>query len=188
MNIVNPTVFIGMLIGGSLPFLFSNMTIRAVGRAATLIVNEVRRQFRIPGLMEGTVKPDYATAVALCTDAAQRELLPVGILAVLSPIVVGFLLQQEALGGFLAGVILSGQLMAVFMANAGGAWDNAKKIIEDEPRDLAANTGKGSDRHKASVVGDTVGDPLKDTSGPALNPMIKVINLVSLLITPWWCR
>jgi K(+)-stimulated pyrophosphate-energized sodium pump len=103
---------------------------------------------------------------------------------VLSPIVVGFLLQQEALGGFLAGVILSGQLMAVFMANAGGAWDNAKKIIEDEPRDLAANTGKGSERHKASVVGDTVGDPLKDTSGPALNPMIKVINLVSLLIVP----
>jgi K(+)-stimulated pyrophosphate-energized sodium pump len=122
--------------------------------------------------------------VALCTDAAQRELLPVGILAVLSPIVVGFLLQQEALGGFLAGVILSGQLMAVFMANAGGAWDNAKKIIEDEPRDLAANTGKGSERHKASVVGDTVGDPLKDTSGPALNPMIKVINLVSLLTVP----
>jgi K(+)-stimulated pyrophosphate-energized sodium pump len=184
VNIANPSVFIGLLIGGSLPFLFSNMTIRAVGRAATLIVNEVRRQFRIPGLMEGTVKPDYAKAVALCTDAAQRELLPVGILAVLSPIVVGFLLQQEALGGFLAGVILSGQLMAVFMANAGGAWDNAKKIIEDEPRDLAANTGKGSERHKASVVGDTVGDPLKDTSGPALNPMIKVINLVSLLTVP----
>jgi K(+)-stimulated pyrophosphate-energized sodium pump len=184
VNIANPSVFIGLLIGGSLPFLFSNMTIRAVGRAATLIVNEVRRQFRIPGLMEGTVKPDYAKAVDLCTDAAQRELLPVGILAVLSPIVVGFLLHQEALGGFLAGVILSGQLMAVFMANAGGAWDNAKKIIEDEPRDLAANTGKGSERHKASVVGDTVGDPLKDTSGPALNPMIKVINLVSLLTVP----
>jgi K(+)-stimulated pyrophosphate-energized sodium pump len=184
VNIANPSVFIGLLIGGSLPFLFSNMTIRAVGRAATLIVNEVRRQFRIPGLMEGTVKPDYAKAVALCTDAAQRELLPVGILAVLSPIVVGFLLQQEALGGFLAGVILSGQLMAVFMANAGGAWDNAKKTIEDEPRNLAANTGKGSERHKASVVGDTVGDPLKDTSGPALNPMIKVINLVSLLTVP----
>ena len=184
VNIANPSVFIGLLIGGSLPFLFSNMTIRAVGRAATLIVNEVRRQFRIPGLMEGKVKPDYAKAVDLCTDAAQRELLPVGILAVLSPIVVGFLLHQEALGGFLAGVILSGQLMAVFMANAGGAWDNAKKIIEDEPRDLAANTGKGSERHKASVVGDTVGDPLKDTSGPALNPMIKVINLVSLLTVP----
>ena len=184
INIANPNVFIGMLIGGALPFLFSNMTIRAVGRAATLIVNEVRRQFRIPGLMEGRVKPDYAAAVAMCTTAAQRELLPVGILAVLSPILVGFLLQQEALGGFLAGVILSGQLMAVFMANAGGAWDNAKKTIEDEPRDLAANTGKGSERHKASVVGDTVGDPLKDTSGPALNPMIKVINLVSLLATP----
>jgi K(+)-stimulated pyrophosphate-energized sodium pump len=184
INIANPTVFIGMLIGGSLPFLFSNMTIRAVGRAATLIVAEVRRQFRIPGLMEGKVKPDYARAVDMCTTAAQRELLPVGVMAVLSPIIIGFLLQQEALGGFLAGVILSGQLMAVFMSNAGGAWDNAKKIIEDEPRNLAANTGKGSERHKASVVGDTVGDPLKDTSGPALNPMIKVINLVSLLATP----
>ncbi len=184
INIADPSVFIGMLIGGSLPFLFSNMTIRAVGRAATLIVAEVRRQFRIPGLMEGKVKPDYAKAVDMCTTAAQRELLPVGVMAVLSPIIIGFLLQQEALGGFLAGVILSGQLMAVFMANAGGAWDNAKKTIEDEPRDLAANTGKGSERHKASVVGDTVGDPLKDTSGPALNPMIKVINLVSLLATP----
>jgi len=184
MNIGSPTVFVGLLIGGALPFLFSAMTIRAVGRAATLIVNEVRRQFRIPGLMEGKVKPDYAAAVNLCTTAAQRELVSVGALAVLSPVLVGFLLQQEALGGFLAGVILSGQLLAVFMANAGGAWDNAKKTIEDEPRDLAANTGKGSERHKASVVCDTVGDPLKDTSGPALNPMIKVINLVSLLITP----
>jgi K(+)-stimulated pyrophosphate-energized sodium pump len=122
--------------------------------------------------------------VTICTTAAQRELLSVGALAVVSPLVVGFLLHQEAMGGFLAGVILSGQLMAVFMANAGGAWDNAKKLIEDEPRNLAENTGKGSERHKASVVGDTVGDPLKDTSGPALNPMIKVINLVSLLIVP----
>ena len=122
--------------------------------------------------------------MTICTEAAQRELLPVGILAVVAPIVVGFLLQQEALGGFLAGVILSGQLMAVFMANAGGAWDNAKKLIEDEPRNLEANTGKGSERHKAAVVGDTVGDPLKDTSGPALNPMIKVINLVAVLIVP----
>jgi K(+)-stimulated pyrophosphate-energized sodium pump len=134
--------------------------------------------------MEGKVAPDYGKAVAICTQAAQRELLPVGVLAVLAPIIVGFLLQEVALGGFLAGVILSGQLMAVFMANAGGAWDNAKKVIEDEPRSLEANTGKGSERHKASVVGDTVGDPLKDTSGPALNPMIKVINLVSVLIVP----
>jgi len=179
IDIANPSVFVGMLIGGALPFLFSAMTIRAVGRAATLIVNEVRRQFRIPGLLEGTVKPDYAAAVGMCTTAAQRELVSVGALAVLSPVVVGFLLQQEALGGFLAGVILSGQLMAVFMANAGGAWDNAKKTIED-----GHYGGKGSEAHKAAIVGDTVGDPLKDTSGPALNPMIKVINLVSLLLTP----
>ncbi|MBM3130276.1 MAG: sodium-translocating pyrophosphatase [Chloroflexi bacterium] len=184
INIGEPQVFIGLLIGGALPFLFSSMTIRAVGRSANLIVDEVRRQFRIPGLMEGKAQPDYGKAVAICTDAAQRELLPVGALAVLVPIIVGFLLHEAALGGFLAGVILSGQLMAVFMANAGGAWDNAKKTIEDEPRDLAKNTGKGSERHKASVVGDTVGDPLKDTSGPALNPMIKVINMVSILIVP----
>lgn len=184
INIAVPEVFIGMLIGGAIPFLFSSMTIRAVGRSANLIVDEVRRQFRIPGLMEGKVSPDYGKAVEICTAAAQRELLGVGALAVLVPLVVGFLLHEEALGGFLAGVILSGQLMAVFQANAGGAWDNAKKLIEDEPRDLEKNTGKGSERHKASVVGDTVGDPLKDTSGPALNPMIKVINLVSLLIVP----
>jgi K(+)-stimulated pyrophosphate-energized sodium pump len=184
INVAAPDVFIGMLIGGAVPFLFSSMTIRAVGRSANLIVDEVRRQFRIPGLMEGKVQPDYGKAVEICTSAAQRELLPVGALAVLVPLIVGFLLHEEALGGFLAGVILSGQLMAVFMANAGGAWDNAKKVVEDEPRDLAKNTGKGSERHKASVVGDTVGDPLKDTSGPALNPMIKVINLVSLLIVP----
>jgi K(+)-stimulated pyrophosphate-energized sodium pump len=179
VNIADPTVFIGMLIGGAIPFLCSSMTIRAVGRAAYLIVNEVRRQFRIPGLMEGKVEPDYARAVEMCTTAAQRELLGVGVLAVLSPLIVGFLLHEVALGGFLAGVILSGQLMAVFMANAGGAWDNAKKTIED-----GLYGGKGSEAHKASVVGDTVGDPLKDTAGPALNPLIKVINLVSLLIVP----
>ncbi len=184
INISMPQVFIGVLIGGAVPFLFSSMTIRAVGRSANLIVDEVRRQFRIPGLMEGKVAPDYSNAVEICTRAAQRELLGVGALAVLSPVIVGFVLQTEALGGFLAGVILSGQLMAVFMANAGGAWDNAKKVIEDEPRDHVANTGKGSERHKASVVGDTVGDPLKDTSGPALNPLIKVINMVSVLIVP----
>jgi K(+)-stimulated pyrophosphate-energized sodium pump len=182
--VANPQVFIGLLIGGAIPFLFSSMLIRAVGRSANLIVNEVRRQFRLPGIMEGTVQPDYGKAVDICTSAAQRELLSVGALAVVAPLVVGFLLHQEALGGFLAGVIVSGQLMAVFMANAGGAWDNAKKTIEDEPRNIEANTGKGSERHKASVVGDTVGDPLKDTSGPALNPMIKVINLVSVLVVP----
>jgi len=149
-----------------------------------LIVEEVRRQFRIPGLMEGKVLPDYARVVGISTEAAQKELIPLATISVLLPLAVGLMLGVEALGGFLAGIILSGQLLAVFMSNAGGAWDNAKKSIEDEPRDLAANTGKGSERHKAGVVGDTVGDPLKDTAGPALNPMIKVVNLVSLLTAP----
>jgi len=179
INIVDPRVFVGLLIGGAIPFLFSSLTIRAVGRAASLIIQEVRRQFKIPGVLEGTVKPDYAQAVTICTAAAQKELLSLGLLAVLSPIIVGFLLNEIALGAFLAGTILSGQLLAVFMANAGGAWDNAKKSIED-----GLYGGKGSEAHKAGVVGDTVGDPLKDTSGPALNPMIKVINLVSVIIAP----
>ena len=174
-----PMVLIGMLIGGAVPWLFSSLTINAVTRAASLIVMEVRRQFKIPGLMEGKVKPDYRQAVGICTVAAQKELIGLALLAVLTPLIVGLTLQVEALGGFLAGVILSGQLLAVFMANAGGAWDNAKKTIED-----GLYGGKGSDAHKAAVVGDTVGDPLKDTSGPALNPMIKVINLVSLLAAP----
>jgi K(+)-stimulated pyrophosphate-energized sodium pump len=177
-------VFIGLLLGGALPWLFSSLSIRAVSRAAGLIVEEVRRQFRIPGMMEGTVQPDYARAVGISTAAAQKELIPLATISVLMPLAIGLILQVEALGGFLAGIILSGQLLAVFMANAGGAWDNAKKSIEDEPRSLVANTGKGSERHKAGVVGDTVGDPLKDTAGPALNPMIKVGNLVSLLAAP----
>jgi len=177
-------VFIGLLLGGALPWLFSSLCIRAVSRAAKLIVEEVRRQFRIPGVMEGTVEPDYRTVVGISTTSAQKELVPLALIALTAPIIVGLLLHVEALGGFLAGIIVSGQLLAVFMANAGGAWDNAKKTIEDEPRNLAENTGKGSERHKASVVGDTVGDPLKDTAGPALNPMVKVVNLVSLLIAP----
>jgi K(+)-stimulated pyrophosphate-energized sodium pump len=184
IRVSQPQVFIGMLIGGAIPWLFSSFAIKAVTRAAGLMVTEVRRQFRIPGLMEGKVKPDYARAVSISTAAAQKELVPLAIMAVISPIVVGLVLQVEALGGFLAGIILSGQLLAVFMSNAGGAWDNAKKTIEDEPRDPAKNLGKGSERHKASVVGDTVGDPLKDTAGPALNPMIKVVNLVSVIIAP----
>jgi len=179
INIANPQIFIGLLIGGALPFLFSSLTIRAVSRAASLIVNEVRRQLRLPGIMEGTATPDYARAVAICTTAAQRELITLGIIAVVVPIIVGFLLDVEALGAFLAGTILTGQLLAVFMSNAGGAWDNAKKLIEE-----GNYGGKGSESHKASVVGDTVGDPLKDTSGPALNPLLKVINLISLLIAP----
>jgi len=184
IRVSDTKVFIGLLLGGALPWLFSSLSIKAVSRAAGLIVEEVRRQFRIPGLMEGKVKPDYARAVGISTAAAQKELIPLAVISVIMPIAVGLILQVEALGGFLAGIILSGQLLAVFMANAGGAWDNAKKSIEDEPRDLRANTGKGSERQKASVVGDTVGDPLKDTAGPALNPMIKVTNLVSLIAAP----
>ncbi len=179
INIATPVVFIGMLIGGALIFLFSSLLIRAVNRAAFKMIAVVRRQFRIPGIMEGTVTPDYAECVSVSTHAAQHELLPIGIIAVLSPVVVGFLLGAPALGGFLAGIILTGQLMAVFMANAGGAWDNAKKYIED-----GNYGGKHSEAHKASVVGDTVGDPFKDTAGPALNPMIKVMNLVGLLTAP----
>ncbi len=184
IRVSETTVFIGFLLGGALPWIFSSLSIRAVSRAASQIVEEVRNQFRIPGIMEGTVKPDYAKVVSISTRSAQKELIPLAVISIAMPLLVGLLLQVEALGGFLAGVILSGQLLAVFMANAGGAWDNAKKAIEDEPRDLVLNSGKGSERHKAGVVGDTVGDPLKDTAGPALNPMIKVVNLVSLLAAP----
>jgi K(+)-stimulated pyrophosphate-energized sodium pump len=184
IRVSEPMVFVGMLLGGALPWMFSSLAIRAVSRAAGQMVEEVRRQFKIPGIIEGTVKPDYARAVDISTAAAQRDLINLAVLAVVTPIIVGLLLQVEALGGFQAGIILSGMLLAVFMSNTGGAWDNAKKLIEDEERNLAANTGKGSERHKASVVGDTVGDPLKDTAGPALNPMIKVVNLVSLIIAP----
>jgi len=179
IRISDPRVFIGLLIGGAVPWLFSSLSIHAVSRAASLIVNEVRRQFKIPGLMEGRVQPDYRHAVHICTVAAQKELIGLALFAVLTPLIIGLTLQVEALGGFLGGVILSGQLLAVFMANSGGAWDNAKKTIED-----GLYGGKGSDSHKAAVVGDTVGDPLKDTAGPALNPMIKVINLVSVLAAP----
>jgi K(+)-stimulated pyrophosphate-energized sodium pump len=184
IRISDITVFIGLLLGGALPWLFSSLSIRAVSRAAGLIVEEVRRQFRLPGIMEGTVAPDYRQVVGISTASAQKELIPLAIIAVLTPLIVGLILGVEALGGFLAGIIVSGQLLAVYMSNAGGAWDNAKKSVEDEPRNLAANTGKGSERHKAAVVGDTVGDPLKDTAGPALNPMIKVVNLVSTLTAP----
>jgi K(+)-stimulated pyrophosphate-energized sodium pump len=177
-------VFVGFLLGGALPWLFSSLSIKSVSRAAGQIVEEVRTQFRVKGVMEGTVKPDYNRVVTISTRSAQKELIPLAVISILTPLLVGMVLKVEALGGFLAGVILSGQLLAVFMSNAGGAWDNAKKAIEDEPRNLAKNTGKGSERHKAGVVGDTVGDPLKDTAGPALNPMIKVVNLVSLLVAP----
>jgi K(+)-stimulated pyrophosphate-energized sodium pump len=172
----DPYVFVGLLVGGALPFLFSFISIRAVSRAAGKIIEEVRKQFKLPGILEGKKLPDYAKVVSICTSAAQRELAGLAIIAILTPILVGTLLGATAWGGFLAGVILTGQLLAVFMANSGGAWDNAKKKIED-----GFYGGKGSRNHAAAVIGDTVGDPLKDTAGPALNPMIKVINLVSLL-------
>lgn len=175
-----PTVFVGLLIGGAIPFLFSSLTIDAVSRAAFKIVEEVRRQFKeIKGLMEGTAKPDYSRAIDISTAAAQKGLIPPALIAILSPILIGFLLKEEALGAFLAGTILTGQLLAVFMVNTGGAWDNAKKMIEG-----GLYGGKGSEPHKAGVVGDTVGDPLKDTAGPAINPLIKVINLIALLVAP----
>ncbi len=182
IDMIQWKVFVAFLIGGAIPFLFSSLLINAVGRAAYFVVNEVRWQFaNIKGIWEGTTDPDYGKVVTIVTSAAQKELLTPALLAIVSPIVIGFVFGLMALAGFLAGVIIVGQLMAVFQSNAGGAWDNAKKVIEDEPRDLAKNTGKGSERHKASVVGDTIGDPLKDTSGPALNPLIKVINLVSVI-------
>ncbi|MGQ9542713.1 MAG: sodium-translocating pyrophosphatase [Candidatus Bathyarchaeia archaeon] len=179
LNIAEPIVFVGLLIGGALPFIFSSVSIRAVSRAAGHIIEEVRSQFRIPGVLEGTLTPDYAKVVTICTIAAQKELIGLALLAILTPLAVGFILKQAALGAFLAGIIVTGQLLAVFMASSGGAWDNAKKKIED-----GYYGGKGSGEHKAAVVCDTVGDPLKDTSGPALNPMIKVINLVSLIFAP----
>jgi K(+)-stimulated pyrophosphate-energized sodium pump len=184
LSVTNPRLFVGILIGGAVPLLFSSMTIRAVGRAAHLVVQECRVQFRDKEIWKGNKRPDYGQVVNICTMEAQRELIGPGLLAVLSPVLVGFLLGVLALAGFLAGAILSGQLLAVFMANSGGAWDNAKKVIEDEPRNHDRNTGKGSERHKAGVTGDTVGDPLKDTAGPAINPLIKVMNMVSLLVIP----
>ena len=183
IRVDDPRVFVGMLIGGALPWLFSSFAIQAVTRAASLIVLEVRRQFKL-GVLSGKVKPDYKQAVNISTTAAQKELVTLALLGVITPILIGLTLQVEALGGFLAGIIVSGQLLAVFLNNSGGAWDNAKKLIEDEPKDPKKNLGKGSERHKAGVVGDTVGDPFKDTAGPALNPMIKVVNLVAVIIAP----
>jgi K(+)-stimulated pyrophosphate-energized sodium pump len=176
MTVAKPMVLIGLLLGGTVPFLFSSMLIRAVGRAAFYIVKECRLQFKDPAIWAGTKKPDYGRVVDICTRTAQKELVGPGLLGLLAPLTVGLLLGPYALGGFLAGMILVGQLLAVFMANAGGAWDNAKKMIED-----GHYGGKGSDAHKASVTGDTVGDPLKDTAGPAINPLVKVMNMVCLL-------
>ena len=177
-SVFNPAVLVGVLLGAAVVFLFSGLAINAVARAAGAVVYEVRRQFReIPGIMEGTGRPEYGKVVDIVTKDSLRELITPGILAVLAPIAVGFGLGATALAGFLAGAIGTGTLMAVFLANSGGAWDNAKKLVED-----GHHGGKGSEAHEATVIGDTVGDPFKDTAGPAINPLIKVMNLVSLLI------
>ena len=179
INVADPLTFIGLLIGGSVPFMFSALAIRAVSRTAGVVVEEVRRQFADGKIMRGEKRPDYGPVIDICTRASLRELTTPALLAILTPVIVGFGLGYLALGGFLAAVILTGQLMANFLSNAGGAWDNAKKYIEE-----GHHGGKGSDAHKAAVIGDTVGDPFKDTAGPALNPLIKVMNLVSLLTLP----
>jgi K(+)-stimulated pyrophosphate-energized sodium pump len=179
INVADPKVFIGLLVGGSIAFIFSSLAIRAVSRTAGVVVQEVRRQFADGKIMSGEKKPDYGPAIDICTAASLRELATPAIIAVLAPVIIGFGLGPISLGAFLASVIVVGQLMANFLSNAGGAWDNAKKFIED-----GAEGGKGSEGHKAAVIGDTVGDPFKDTAGPALNPLIKVMNLVSLLILP----
>jgi K(+)-stimulated pyrophosphate-energized sodium pump len=179
IDLGNPRVMGGLFVGAMLPFLFSSMAIQAVGRAAFRMIEEVRRQFKsIPGLMEGKAEADYARCVDISTAAAIREMVVPGLLAVIVPVVVGFY-DTAALGGLLAGATASGVLLAIFMSNAGGAWDNAKKHIEG-----GAYGGKGSDAHKAAVVGDTVGDPFKDTAGPSLNILIKLISVVSLVAAP----
>ena len=179
INVADVETFIGLLIGGSVAFLFSALAIRAVGRTAGVVVQEVRKQFADGKIMSGEKQPDYAPVIDICTAASLRELATPALLAVLTPVIIGFGINYQALGAFLAASILTGQLMANYLSNAGGAWDNAKKYIEDDH-----HGGKGSDAHKAAVIGDTVGDPFKDTAGPALNPLIKVMNLVSLLVLP----
>jgi K(+)-stimulated pyrophosphate-energized sodium pump len=182
LNLIDPMVVIGLFMGGVMPFFIGASTMTAVGRAAQGMVEEVRRQFReIPGLLEGTAKPDSARCVDISTKAALREMVVPGVTAVAVPILVGKLLGIHALGGLLAGATVTGVMMALFMANSGGAWDNAKKAIEG-----GLHGGKGSDAHKAAVVGDTVGDPFKDTSGPSMNILIKLMSVVSLVLAPWF--
>ncbi len=180
ISLTDPMVIVGLFIGAMLPFLFSAMTMSSVGKAANQMIQEVRRQFHSdPGIMEGTSKPDYETCVAISTGAALKEMILPGLLAIIAPVVIGMLLGVEALGGMLAGSLAGGVLLAIMMANAGGAWDNAKKYIES-----GVYGGKGSDTHKAAVVGDTVGDPFKDTSGPSINILIKLMTIVSLVFAP----
>ncbi|MFQ6617183.1 MAG: sodium-translocating pyrophosphatase, partial [Fidelibacterota bacterium] len=180
INVTEPLVVIGIFLGGVIPFMVASMTMTSVGKAAFKMVNEIRRQFReIPGLMEGKAKPDPSRCVDISTRAALKEMIAPGLLAVLAPVFVGFVLGPAALGGLLAGSMLTGVLLALMMANGGGAWDNAKKYIEK-----GNLGGKGSDAHKAAVVGDTVGDPFKDTSGPSMNILIKLMSVVSLVIAP----
>ena len=180
ISLLNPLVIVGLFIGAMLPFLFSAMTMNSVGKAANEMIEEVRRQFREnKGIMEGTSKPDYARCVHISTGAALHEMIAPGLLAIVAPLLIGLLLGTEALGGMLAGSLASGVLLAIMMANAGGAWDNAKKYVES-----GAYGGKGSETHKAAVVGDTVGDPFKDTSGPSINILIKLMTIVSLVFAP----
>jgi len=190
IDVTVPHIMVGLFIGAMMPFLFSSFAMKAVGRAAFSMIEEVRRQFReIPGLLEGTGRADYAKCVDISTAAAIKEMMVPGLLAIAVPVVVGFADKTGgALGGLLAGVTASGVLMALFMSNAGGAWDNAKKRIEGEKKSLEENTGKGSDRHKAAVTGDTVGDPFKDTAGPSLNILIKLMSVVALVIAPMVAR
>ena len=180
ISILSPMVVIGVLIGGMLPFIFSALTMSSVSKAAYKMIEEVRRQFHtIPGILEGTAKPDYGTCVSISTRAALHEMIVPGLMAVLAPLAVGILLGTEALGGMICGALVTGVLLAIFMANSGGAWDNAKKYIEE-----GHHGGKGSEAHKAAVVGDTVGDPFKDTSGPSINILIKLMTVVSLVFAP----
>jgi len=180
IDLLNPMVVVGLFIGGCIPFLVAAMTMDSVGKAAQDMVDEVRRQFReIPGLMEGKVQPDSGRCIEISTKASLREMILPGMVTILTPVLVGFILEKEALGGLLAGSLVAGVLMALFMANAGGAWDNAKKLIES-----GAYGGKGTDVHKAAICGDTVGDPFKDTSGPSLNIVVKLMSVVSLVIAP----